>query len=43
MSIMRENGMQTKEVGGDACTIKMEQYMKGSGMMIKETARVCLD
>lgn len=40
---MKENGTETKEVVGDECIIKMEQYMKVNGMMINAMVKECWD
>ena len=34
MNIMKENGMLVRDQVGVGCTIVMDQYMKGSGIMI---------
>ena len=34
MNIMKVNGMLVRDQDGVGCTIAMDQYMKGSGIMI---------
>ena len=38
---MKGNGMLISAAVGDVCILLMEQFMKESGMMIKEMAKAC--
>lgn len=40
-SIMKENGMQIKEVVGGVCTLRMGLFMKESGTMTSVMDREC--